>query len=445
MKAMVTANKLNIRDYPGLSGAKVGLLTRDTLVTVLDQGGEWLQIKMNGWFGFVHADYVMQVPEPKRLKGKVTAGVLNVRGEPDIESERIGTLARNTVVDIEAEHGDWMEIRFNDTPAYVAGAYVQTLDATGTKEGLVSARTLNVRKQPSLRGEKAGTLGLGAPVGIHTTIGRWHEITFNDAPAYVHSEFVDVTGETEDAAHAEADAGFLFENEKLQQVTLEPEPEKQLAGGTRAIEKQVARTWNQYGNLLTLLSRAAGIDTGLSVAVLNVESAGHGFARDGRMVVRFENHKFWKYWGKDHTEQFRTHFKYRNDKVWLGHQFKAGAQDEWEKVHTSQNREWQVLDFARGLDEAAALKSISMGAPQIMGFHHARIGYPSVQEMFDNFDEGIRFHILGFFDFFDDRMVRALQRQDLVTFAGFYNGTGKAEDYGGKIKQQFEVFQRLAA
>lgn len=113
------------------------------------------------------------------------------------------------------------------------------------------------------------------------------------------------------------------------------------------------------------------------------------------------------------------------------------------KFHGDQRKEWQVLDFARSLDDSAALKSISMGAPQVMGFNYQQTGYQSVQQMFNNLSTDIRYHIFALFDFLDNRMISALQNYDFVRFARFYNGSGQAEHYGEWIKDHFEAFQAL--
>ena len=61
--------------------------------------------------------------------------------------------------------------------------------------------------------------------------------------------------------------------------------------------------------------------------------------------------------------------------------------------------EWEVLTFARGMNEEAALSSISMGAPQVMGFNHGRVGFASALEMFEAFGRSEREQIFGLFDF----------------------------------------------
>ncbi len=179
--------------------------------------------------------------------------------------------------------------------------------------------------------------------------------------------------------------------------------------------------------------------------MLCVESSGKGFEQNNsdRMIIRFENHKFWKYWGKHHPQQYRQHFTYSHQKVWQGHQWRADTTSDWQGFHGNQGKEWQVFEFARQLDEHAALMSISMGAPQIMGFHYERIGYHSIQEMFDEFSRSIQGQITGLFDFFSPRMLQYLQDLDFEGFAGMYNGKGQKKIYGDKINRHYAAFKKI--
>ena len=101
-----------------------------------------------------------------------------------------------------------------------------------------------------------------------------------------------------------------------------------------------------------------------------------------------------------------------------------------------------------GLDDTAAKRAISMGAPQIMGFNHAAIGYESVQEMFDAFSRSENTQLIGFFDFVqggsaNSPSVLALQHQDFAAFAALYNGSGQAATYAGMMGNAFNAFHRL--
>ncbi len=441
MKGKVTADKLNVRRLPGRTGEKIGVLHFNAIIEIIEELEEWLRIKFKGGFGFVHSDYVMTLPPAKKVKGKVAVNRLNVRSEPDIHSVILGTLNRNTIIQINVEHGDWLEIPFNGAQAFLHKDFVKIIEIEKQKQGLVKANELNVRKQPSLTGEKAGSLRKNSTVNIDSQVGDWYEIRFNDSAAFVFAKHIKIIGDLGTDSGPTTVTEFLFQRTDLQNTKLAPT--KLFNPTDSAIDQQVARTWNRFGNLLETLSKTVEIDTGSTVAVLNVESSGMGFAKDGRLIIRLENHKFWKYWGQHNSEAFHSHFKYRSDKVWRGHQFRPNENAEWEKMHVSQTHEWKVLDFARSLDDTAALKSISMGAPQIMGFHYKTIGYDSVQALFEKFNQDIRYQIFGLFDFFDEGMLAALKGRNFVGFAGGYNGSGKAEEYGSKIENQFNIFQRL--
>lgn len=304
----------------------------------------------------------------------------------------------------------------------------------------VTANTLNLRSEPSTRKPPLAKLERGTRLEILETLEIWYEVDTPKGRGFVHGDFVAVD-------HPSLADGFLHERDDLSGLPLEPAEGARVeapAGGTFH-QRGLARTWNRYGGMLGTLSQLLGLEAAAAVAVLYTESSGSGFAGDGRMIIRFENHIFWRRWGQQHPDTFHAHFTFDSTKAWKGHQFRADPNGTLEPFHGKQSREWQVLEFARGLDEKAALSSISMGAPQIMGFNHALIGYETAREMFDRFESSARFHILGLFDFIKgpgccSPMVDALRRRSFETFAARYNGPGQADVYGGRIADYRDFF-----
>jgi hypothetical protein len=309
--------------------------------------------------------------------------------------------------------------------------------------GNVTASVLNVRPEPSTRKAPIGKLKRGTAVTILEKMNSWYKIRAERIEGFVHGDYVTIK-------EANPAAGFLCEQEDLRTMTLEPPDAERIdiQPGFSSRQKTVARTWNSQGGLLTALSDIIDVDTGAAVAVLCVESRGRGFSADGRMIIRFENHIFWRQWGKDHTDVFDDHFRFNPEKKWKNHEFRDHAAEPWARFHGNQNQEWRVLEFARALNEPAALRSISMGGPQIMGFNHPRIGYDSVREMFDAFQSDIKYQILGLFDFLKgpgttSPMIEALQRKKFEVFASFYNGQGQAAQYGDLIEDYYGIFNAL--
>lgn len=221
-----------------------------------------------------------------------------------------------------------------------------------------------------------------------------------------------------------------------------------LSASQGATHRLMADIWNRYGGLLSALSDKMGIEPGVAVSVLAIESGGQAFGPDGRLLIRFENHLFFNYWGKNNLTKFNQHFTFDANKRWEGHRFRANPSGAWMDFHGNQSREWDVFQFACNLDDSAAKNSISMGAPQIMGFNSSVIGYASVQDMFNAFSRSDRDQVIGFFDFVNNVLpgggaVGHLRRKDFTAFATVYNGSGQAAYYGNLMKNGYDAFNQL--
>lgn len=249
------------------------------------------------------------------------------------------------------------------------------------------------------------------------------------------------------AAGSRAMAGYLAAMPELISAPLAPSAAEQIALGGSAGPgaKLLAGIWNRYGGLLNVLAAKLGIDPAVAVAVLAVESGGNAFGSDGRMIIRFENHLFYHYWGKQNPDRFAQCFTFNSDRCWEGHTWRSDPNQPFQEFHGNQGAEWAALTFAASLDDTAAKFSISMGLPQVMGFNHQRIGYANVQEMFNAFAADERNHVLALFDFIkaDASMVQALQSQNYSAFAAGYNGPGQADYYGGLIQKWVQGFGQL--
>lgn len=234
----------------------------------------------------------------------------------------------------------------------------------------------------------------------------------------------------------------------LDNVNLEPEAARRasLPANASGIQRLTGNIWNKYGGLLTSLSSALGIEPSVAVSVFAVESGGQAFGSDGRLLIRFENHLFYEYWGKNNLAKFNEHFTFSQTQRWTGHLWRSSSGAAWIDFHGNQFKEWDVLNFARNLDETAALKSISMGAPQIMGFNHDIIGFSSPRDMFYLFSASEREQIVSFFDFVQrvsSSAVTALKSKDFRTFATYYNGSGQADHYASLMKNALDAFNSL--
>lgn len=304
---------------------------------------------------------------------------------------------------------------------------------------------LNLRDKPNTTDATVlATLGNGTPLDVlHEQAGWLFVAADAETAGFVAANYV--TSLSTGGPALDTQTADLFRNDpEAQRVPLAPPVDAQIVLGATAGPgaRNLAGIWNRYGGLLNFLAGRLQIEPTLAVAVLAVESGGAAFGADGRMIIRFENHLFYDDWGKQHQEQFFQHFDFNRatKDSWLAHRWRPTPQEPFLAMHRNeagaQALEWRVFAFAAGLDETAAKRSISMGAPQILGRNHQRIGYATVQELFDAFMADERNQILGLFDFIrtDLTLVDALRSQNYVAFATGYNGVGQAPFYGDKLR-----------
>lgn len=307
----------------------------------------------------------------------------------------------------------------------------------------VTASSLNVRSGPGTTFSIITAVKRGTVLDVVELQGDWIKIKINGRDGFVAAQFVQLQ-------IPQPVSGFLIEQPELLEVRLTPDkviPTDTLTGA----ELTIANTWNQYGNLMKVLSDRLSIPVEALVAVLVAESGGRVFAGDGRMVIRFEVHLFYRFWGEHNQEVFNRFFQFDTSSPgnnWKGHKWRPNVESPWQTFHGTHDKEWSVLAFARALDDTAALSSISMGAPQVMGFNFKRLGYESVQHMFDAFARSAHAQLLGMFDFVkgteaSSPAIRALQSKDYLTFASIYNGPANAETYRGIMQGHADTYTRL--
>lgn len=170
-------------------------------------------------------------------------------------------------------------------------------------------------------------------------------------------------------------------------------------------------------------------------AVADIESAGSGFLEDGKPVILFEGHVFYRNTsGKFYKSHPNICFpKWDRTKYETGPTKEIRGQKEW-------------LDFfeAAKLDEPAAIQACSWGKFQILGENYSICGFDSpldfAQAMFRSEGEQLKAFInfvkFNHYDVF-------LKKLDFTSFAKMYNGPGYAKNkYDEKIKAAYLKYEK---
>ncbi len=375
---------------------------------------------------------------------KPGAGSVNLRSQPFVDPvTRVGLANEGVRLELDQTGVDWHGCR----------VYLSTLVAQ-ERNGFVTLQPgqfqINIRLAPQITNlTDVGDLNAGQQLELISRTADWLV-----ARVYVSAQFTDIVTDPQPGpmpppipSPTRFPNTMLTTAVELANTSLAPAQRRELPAGFTQNHVSAVNVWNKYGGVIALLAGRVGIDVGLAVAVIAVESGGRGLAADGRLIIRFENHIFWSQWGKDHPDAFNSLFAFNSATPWQGHKYRLSSNAAWRDGHISQDAEWAALGVARALDDRAAKLSISMGLGQIMGFNFSAIGYASVEAMFDALSSDERLHVLSMFSFIqrNPALVQALQRNNLAEFARGYNGPGQMNFYAGLIAGVRDAFNSLAS
>ena len=164
-------------------------------------------------------------------------------------------------------------------------------------------------------------------------------------------------------------------------------------------------------------------------AFLDVETRGSGFDSQGRTIILFEPHVFYRNLSGDkRARAVREGLAYA----------------KWGQAPYPKDSYPRLLK-AIAIDETAALKSASWGLGQIMGGNHIAAGYDTVQDMVTAFAADEENQLAAAVNFIKaNHLDDELRRHDWAGFARGYNGPGYARNkYDVKLAEAFRKWSRI--
>nr|WP_050608044.1 SH3 domain-containing protein [Clostridium niameyense] len=214
---VVLSNKsslLNVRSSTNTSSKIMGSLKHGSSVNIISQVGSWYKIKYGSSIAYVNSNYISldnncttnsntnSNSNKNNISSKGTGTVklsnsnskLNIRISPNTSSKIIGSLNNGDSVNITGKSGQWYQIKYGSSTAYVSADYISNKSVTTNSYGVVSLSnkysSLNVRSNPSLSSTVISSLAYGNKVKILDTVGSWYKININNITGYVYSTYI---------------------------------------------------------------------------------------------------------------------------------------------------------------------------------------------------------------------------------------------------------------
>ncbi|EJS74863.1 cell wall-binding protein EntA [Bacillus cereus] len=112
-ETVVKTDVLNVRENPTTESKVVGKLQNGNKIDVLNTENGWSKINLDGKEAFVSSEFTKSIYY-------VTANVLNVRAEANTNSEILGTLKKDDMIETTNQvQNEWLQFEYNGKTAYV--------------------------------------------------------------------------------------------------------------------------------------------------------------------------------------------------------------------------------------------------------------------------------------------------------------------------------------
>jgi cell wall-associated NlpC family hydrolase len=131
---------------------------------------------------------------------------VNVRSNPDTESEIVGKIYNGAVAQVLSTAGDnddWFQVVSGNVEGYIKSEFfiygddaATVIDNYVTRYAVVIADRLNVREEPDKDSKRIGYIDNGEQVKFIEDLGEWYKVEYTDGKfGYVASEYVTIKEE----------------------------------------------------------------------------------------------------------------------------------------------------------------------------------------------------------------------------------------------------------
>ncbi|MCR5477195.1 MAG: SH3 domain-containing protein [Lachnospiraceae bacterium] len=123
-----TTAKVNVRSSDSENADKLGQAAAGTKLEVLEQQvNGWSKVLFDGKEGYIRSDFLKLVEDASALAsiGTVTTkDAVNARTAASQESDRLGVVPQGETLDLIAEEGEWVKVKYQGQVAYIKAEFV---------------------------------------------------------------------------------------------------------------------------------------------------------------------------------------------------------------------------------------------------------------------------------------------------------------------------------
>ena len=194
---VVEADILNVRYGPGLSHDVLTQVEEDERLFLLGEENKWYKVRLNddqvGWVASWLVDSNEVLHDDQQF-AVVTGEVVNIRQFSTSDSDILGTVYKNTELQVLYQDGDWHQVIYMGQVAWIHGDYIETIvtpsstedmsnqdiDTDSTVVVIGNAPSTNIRNLASMEGEVIHTASPAARFEYIESVGNWFHIKIDE-------------------------------------------------------------------------------------------------------------------------------------------------------------------------------------------------------------------------------------------------------------------------
>lgn len=192
---------LNVRNYPGKKGKVIARLPNGSVVSMVEDLGDWVEIELDDNTGYVMARFLTdKKPAEAESQWKNTSktmyiktgnrGKLHLRKEASRKSRSLGLYANGTEVRVSAVSTQWAKVIVSGKDGYMMLSCLtenreQGSAGSGSDQYVKGTQTIRMYTEPRSVSAVLTKLPGGTKVRVYAQTGKWSQVTAHGQQGYV--------------------------------------------------------------------------------------------------------------------------------------------------------------------------------------------------------------------------------------------------------------------
>lgn len=200
---VVKGGSLNLRKEASLESSVIGQYPTGTWMTVLETNDGWSKVEVGNKSGYVVSKYLSDSSTEAKMFIRTNTGAnLNLRSQPSLEGDILGSYKNGSTVTVLTRGNGWHKVALEGVEGYMASRFLSTSGSSSSgststgypKQGVVSNpganQVLLLREKASTDARVIAYYRNGTAVTLNGTEGDFYKVTVDGKNGYMMKKFI---------------------------------------------------------------------------------------------------------------------------------------------------------------------------------------------------------------------------------------------------------------